>query len=63
VEVDIQTKGLSRVDVYLDTRPIGALDVEDGASELEIPDAGAFDTLHLYGFDGDELAASWRINS
>lgn len=61
--LDIETTGLSRVDVYLDTRPIGALDVEDGITELTIPDVGEFDILHLHGFDADELAAAWRINS
>ncbi|WP_299783657.1 S41 family peptidase [uncultured Roseobacter sp.] len=61
--ISIETENLARVDVYLDNRPIGALDVEDGDTELTIEDVGAFDTLYLQGFDGDELAAAWRINN
>ena len=61
--ISIETENLSRVDVYLDNRPIGALDVEDGTTELTIEDVGDFETLFLQGFDDDVLAAAWRINS
>ena len=59
--ISIETENLSRVDVYLDKRPIGALDVDDGDTELTVEDAQDFDTLYLQGFDDDELAAAWRI--
>lgn len=61
--ISIITENLSRVDVYLNKRPIGALDVSDGETELTVEDVGDFETLFLQGFDNDELAAAWRINS
>ncbi|GAB5463065.1 MAG: hypothetical protein HoeaKO_31560 [Hoeflea alexandrii] len=61
--ISISTENLSRVDVYLDNRPVGALDVSDGDTELVIEDVADFETLFLQGFDEDELAAAWRIGS
>lgn len=60
--ISIETGNLSRVDVYLDNRPVGALDVQDGETELTIEDVGAFDTLFLQGFDNNALSAAWRIS-
>lgn len=61
--LSISTENLSRVDVYLDKRPIGALDVNDGDTELTLEDVDDFETLFLHGFDDDELVAAWRIRS
>ncbi|MHA7776108.1 S41 family peptidase [Roseibium sp. M-1] len=60
--ISISTGSLSRVDVYLGKRPIGALDVTDGDNELTIEGVAHPETLFLQGFADDELAAAWRLD-
>ena len=58
--LDVTTRGMSRIDVYADGRPIGSVDVGDGQTELTVPgDAG---TLRLEGFEGGDLVAARRID-
>ncbi|MCH9753104.1 MAG: peptidase S41 [Alphaproteobacteria bacterium] len=61
ISLAIETAGLIRVDIYVDQRPIGAVDVEDGSTQITIEDFEDFDTIFLNGFDEDGLAAAWRI--
>lgn len=59
--VSITTKNVDRVDVYLDDRPMGAHDVEDGKTELTIEDNGLFGTVFFHGFNTSKLVAACRI--
>lgn len=53
--VDVTTKGLARVDAYVDQRPWRTLDVTDGEDAFEVPVRPAVSsTLELYGFDAEE---------
>ena len=52
----VTTRGVSRIDVYGDGRPVGSVDVVDGETELTVSSsAGA---LRLEGFQNDDLVAS-----
>ena len=56
----IQSKGLSRVDVYVNGRPAASLDVKDGETVTTLtPPAGS--KVSLAGFDGDELVVTRRV--
>ncbi|HSK40325.1 MAG TPA: S41 family peptidase [Arenibaculum sp.] len=62
VVVRAEARNLSRVDVYMDGRPLGSGDVRNGAASVtlppETPDAG---TLELRGFEGREVKTIARI--
>jgi Peptidase family S41 len=57
VELMLRTRALDRVDVYVDGRPRGTLDVTDGDHTVTVP-TGA--SIELRGFDAGELAAMRR---
>jgi len=57
--VEVTTAGLTRIDIYLDGRPIGSVDVEDG--EIAIPVDASADTLELVGYDGEVRAAARKL--
>lgn len=57
--VEITTVGLTRIDIYLDGRPVGSVDVEDG--EVAIPVDASADTLELVGYDGHLRAAARKL--
>jgi Peptidase family S41 len=58
--VTATTKGLSRIDAYVDGRPVLSLDVDDGENTFEL--AATSGLLELRGFDRDALAASRRLS-
>jgi hypothetical protein len=56
--VTLTTKGLDRVDVTVDARPRGTIDVADGTATVEIPDPGAGKhDIAARGFKSGELRA------
>jgi hypothetical protein len=60
--VSAATENISRLDTYLDGRPVKTLDVEDEAAEFDVSVSGTLShVLELRGFDGDELVAAKRI--
>ena len=60
--VTVTTRGITRLDAYLDGRPLESRDVTDGATDLEVPtQPGSSPTLELRGFDGAELVAARRL--
>jgi C-terminal processing protease CtpA/Prc len=61
VEVKAKTKHLSRLDVFVDARPLETLDVRDGETSFDVPGAKSGKrVLELRGFDGETLAACTR---
>ncbi len=57
LNVEVTTRGLDRLDVYLDGRPVQTMNVGDGTTIFQVEVAGA-DLLELAGYeDGDYVAA------
>ena len=62
-QLTVTTAGLVRVDVYLDDRPIGAIDVDDGSTSIEIDDLGGASKVFLEGLDtSGALVAARRLH-
>jgi hypothetical protein len=64
--VAVTTRNLSRLDVYLDQRPLSSVDVDDGSRQvvLELPAplaAGDAVVLDVKGYEGSRLAAARRM--
>jgi hypothetical protein len=53
-----RTKGLQRLDVYVDGRPRTSADVSDGDSTLTVPGVGGATVVRVGGFAGGELVAA-----
>jgi hypothetical protein len=63
LKINVETKNISRLDVWVGNRPHTSLDVSDGETSLSVGwDAGKRSRLELRGYDGDELAAATRIH-
>lgn len=58
--VRFTTKGLDRMDVYQEGRPLGSIDIADGTNTMEIPARTA--TVKLMGFANGKLAAALKID-
>lgn len=57
------TQGISRLDVYLDDRPIQSIDVQAGQTPFSITKpAPTLMTLEIRGFDGMQLVARYRTS-
>jgi hypothetical protein len=62
IEFALETKGLDRVDAYLDDRPCGSWDVTDGSQAQSISLDGTSPRLiELKGFLNSELAAARKL--
>ena len=61
VDVQMTTKGLSRIDVYINGRPVESLDVDDGQSGfvIDAPAPGSF--LELAGYENGTRVAARKI--
>ncbi len=58
LEIEAKTKGITRLDVYIDRRPVGSHDINDGAHTFEFDLPPERKLLELAGFhDGDYVAA------
>lgn len=55
----VTTRGITRLDVYLDSRPQVSLDVSDGDTTVKLK-RRAQKMLKVEGFDGDALVAVYR---
>jgi cytosine/adenosine deaminase-related metal-dependent hydrolase len=59
LKFEVTTQNIIRLDVFLDWRPQGSFDVEDGTRQIKLkpskPDA---EKLRLLGYDGEGLAAA-----
>jgi hypothetical protein len=59
--VSVTTQNISRLDVYLDSRPQMSLDVEDGSTTFDLPlGSSGSHNLELRGYDRTGLAAVRR---
>jgi tetratricopeptide (TPR) repeat protein len=63
IELELQTRGLTRLDAYFGGRPAWSGDVQDGAHTIELDNPGEGPgTLALEGFDQDVPAARRRVD-
>lgn len=60
ITLRLETRGLDRVDIYQQSRPLGSIDVEDGANDVVVSQASSTG-LRLLGFEEDQLVASRRL--
>ncbi len=60
LSAQVTTLGLDRVDVYLDGRPVGTLDVSDGTTSLALDATGA-SLLELAGYDAGGYVAARKV--
>lgn len=54
------TLGITRLDVFVDGRPQGSIDIADGETDVEVPGQSPA-SLELKGFDNDELVAARKL--
>jgi hypothetical protein len=60
--LNLQTQNITRVDVYLNSRPSMSLDVKDGATAVDLPaQAAALTNIRLEGFDGSAFVAARNL--
>ncbi len=60
VKLLLTTRGINRLDVYVNGRPQGSLDFTDGETELNLP-FPAINSIILQGYDDNELVASRKL--
>ena len=60
VKLVLTTRGITRLDVYVNGRPQGSLDFTDGETELNLP-LPAINSIILQGYDDRELVASRKL--
>ena len=63
LDVTVTTSNLSRVDVYLNRRPLRSLDVKDGSVSFNVVGSSvpSSSVLECQGFRGEDLVASTRV--
>lgn len=63
IKMDVTTKNVSRLDVFVNTRPYRSLDVIDGATTIDLPPLPVgMNMMELRGFRNDQLVASTRVH-
>lgn len=63
LQIELETAGLDRLDVYLDGRPIASPDVTEGPTTLSATGAGAGAVVLAEGFEQGQLVASRRVTA
>ena len=59
--VAVDTSGITRLDAYVESRPLQSVDVQGPQTMLALPTPGNGQaTLELLGFDGDQLVGRYR---
>ena len=62
ISVSVTTKNISRLDLFLNERPLLTRDVSDGTTTLTLPASySGVGRLELHGYDGRQLVAVKRI--
>ena len=62
IEFETETRGITRLDVYIDGRPVKSHDVNDGTSTFEVDVPPGSNLLKLVGFDDGNLVASRKFD-
>jgi hypothetical protein len=60
--LEATTAGFSRLDVYVDGRPLASIDVDDGNHGLNLTVADGAAAVKLAGYQANELVASRRLD-
>lgn len=61
LSIEAQTKGISRLDIYLDGRPVDSHDIEDGCQTFEVSLTAENAILQLAGFSDEVQVASRKV--
>ncbi len=61
LKIKVTAKGMTRLDTYIDGRPVKSLDVSDGVRTFNVDLPPNAQLLELTGYDGGELAAARKI--
>jgi len=56
------TAGLSRLDIYIDGRPLETVDINDGNHSIDVTLPGGALAMRLAGYNNNELAAARKID-
>lgn len=59
--IDAETQGISRLDIYVDGRPLDSVDIDDGNHHLSLTVSDAAERLHIDGFENNRLVASRKV--
>jgi hypothetical protein len=57
----VTTRGMSRIDIYADDRPIDSLERIERSVDLDVHVRSGSEVIELRGFDGEELAGRYRV--
>lgn len=61
LEIEAQTKGLTRLDAYVDGRPVESLDVQDGTHSVRVDLPAGAELVELAGYDGRRRVAARKL--
>ena len=61
LEIEAQTRGMNRLDIYLNGRPVGSHDVEDGGQSFDIQLEADSSLLELAGFNDEAQVATRKL--
>lgn len=62
ITIQAETLGLTRLDIYIDGRPVKSIDVTDGKQSFDVPLPTPARLLEFAGFKANEYVASRMIN-
>lgn len=62
ITIQAETLGLTRLDIYIDGRPVKSIDVTDGKQSFDVPLSTPARLLEFAGFKANEYVASRMIN-
>jgi hypothetical protein len=62
IRIAVASQGISRLDVWVDSRPQTSLDVEDGKTTVQLTvNPKKVVPIELFGYDRGELVAAQRL--
>jgi hypothetical protein len=62
LDLKVETRALTSLDLYVDGRPAGTVAVQDGAHTVALRQPAVRGVLRVEGFDGADLVASRRLD-
>ena len=65
VQVNVNTQGMSRIDIYLNERPIQSIDIQGGQTTFYVvtpTDSPLLHTMEIRGFNGRELVGRYQTS-
>jgi hypothetical protein len=62
LDLQVETRALTSLDLYVDGRPAGTVAVKDGSHTVALRQPAVRGVLRVEGFDGADLVASRRLD-